>query len=80
MHMNEVRLSLMQADSRSPVPLSSGKRFPNPAGNLMLVQEIPKHDVTLVVLGPRLIKKIIFQFQPGSGQPLQISSTVASLA
>lgn len=45
----------------------------------MLVQEIPKHDVTLVVLGPNLVKTIL-QLQPASGQPLQISSTVASLA
>lgn len=77
--MNEIRLGLMQADSQSPVPLSAGKRFPNQAGNLMLVQEIPKHDVTLVVLGPSLIKTIL-QFQLASGQPLQISATVASLA
>lgn len=77
--MNEIRLGLMQADSWSPVPLSAGKRFPNPAGNLMLVQEIPKHDVILAVLGPSLIRTIL-QFQPASGKPLQISSTVASLA
>lgn len=62
----------MQADSRSPVPLSSGKRFPNPAGNLMLVQEIPKHDVTLVVLGPRLIKKKLYSsFNQDQGSPFK---------